>query len=89
MYDDAGLRGLLTLYWPRVNIAVLRVTSLVGLIIGLYNMYANFGIKPSILWLNGVLHIPLLVISLYGLILSLKRTKVEQQTGRAVEPENQ
>lgn len=65
--------GLLTLYWPKVNLAILRVTSLVGIIIGLYNVNLNFIIKPSILWFNGVLHIPLLVISLYGLILSLKR----------------
>jgi len=65
--------GLLTLYWPKVNIATLRVTSLVGLIIGLYNMHVNFIISPSTHWWNGVLHIPLLVISLYGLILSLKR----------------
>jgi hypothetical protein len=65
--------GLLTLYWPKVNIAALRVTSLVGLIIGLYNMHINFIISPSKLWWNGVLHIPLLSISLYGLILSLKK----------------
>jgi hypothetical protein len=71
--------GLLTLYWPRVNIAALRVTSLVGLIIGLYNMYTNFGINPAVRWWNGVLHIPLLVISLYGLILSLKRPQVKKQ----------
>ena len=67
--------GLLTLYWPRVNIATLRVTSLVGLIIGLYNLYYNFGIRPDILWFNGVLHIPLLIISLYGLVLSFKKPK--------------
>jgi hypothetical protein len=69
--------GLLTLYWPKVNIAALRVTSLVGLIIGLYNMLTNFIMRPSTHWWNGVLHIPLLVISLYGLILSLKRPSVE------------
>ena len=67
--------GLLTLYYPKVNIATLRVTSLVGLIIGLYNMHLNFIVRPSTLWWNGVLHIPLLVISLYGLIISLKRPK--------------
>jgi hypothetical protein len=77
--------GLLSLYWPRVNIPAMRVTSLVGLIIGLYNMYANFGIKPSILWLNGVLHIPLLVISLYGLILSLKLPQVKNQVDEKAE----
>jgi len=72
--------GLLSLYWPRVNLATLRVTSLVGLIIGLYNMHVNFIISPSTHWWNGVLHIPLLVISLYGLILSLKRPQTRQRT---------
>jgi Na+/proline symporter len=79
--------GLLTLYWPRVNISTLRATSLVGLIIGLYNMYANFGIDPGRHWWNGVLHIPLLVISLYGLIISLKRTPVEAQRSENMVPE--
>jgi len=64
--------GVLTLYYPKVNIATLRVTSLVGFIIGLYNMNLNFIMRPSTLWWNGVLHIPLVAISLYGLIISLK-----------------
>ena len=75
--------GLLTLYWPKVNMAVLRVTSLVGLIIGLYNVHLNFYVMPSILWWNGVLHIPLLSISVYGLILSLKKVPC-RQTGSAL-----
>jgi hypothetical protein len=77
--------GLLTLYWPGVNMPAMRVTSLVGFIIGLYNMYANFGINPARRWWNGVLHIPLLVISLYGLILSLKRPQVKKQADENVE----
>jgi hypothetical protein len=67
--------GLLTLYWPKVNMAVLRVTSLVGLIIALYNLLVNFVINPGRYWWNGVLHIPLLVISIYALVLSLKKVK--------------
>jgi hypothetical protein len=67
--------GLLTLYWPKVNIATLRVTSLVGVIIGFYNMLTNFAMRPGRLWWNGVLHLPLLVISVYGLILSMKRNR--------------
>jgi hypothetical protein len=63
----------------------MRVTSLVGLIIGLYNMYGNFGINPTRRWWNGVLHIPLLVISLYGLILSLKRPKAVKQADENIE----
>ena len=65
--------GLLTLYYPQVNIALLRVTSLVGIIIGIYNMIANFLVDPATLWWNGVLHLPLLSISIYGLFLSFKR----------------
>ena len=73
--------GLLSLYYPRVNIATLRVTSLVGLIVGLYNMNQNFIVRPEVLWWNGVLHIPLLIISLYGLILSL-RTRHHKKDGK-------
>jgi len=77
--------GLLTLYWPKVNMATLRVTSLVGLIIGLYNML-NFFIRPGRNWWNGVLHIPLLIISLYGLIISLKRPCAVQKKYEDVQP---
>ncbi|MCJ7790751.1 MAG: hypothetical protein MUP69_11390, partial [Candidatus Atribacteria bacterium] len=38
--------SLLILYYPRVNIATLRVTSLVGVIIGFYNIFTNFFIFP-------------------------------------------
>ena len=78
--------GLLTLYYPKVNMVTLRVTSLVGLSIDIANMFNNFLMRPSKNWWNGVLHIPLLVISLYGLILSLKRPKVEKQADENAEP---
>jgi hypothetical protein len=78
--------GLLTLYWPKVNVATLRVTSLVGLIIGLYNMHLNFLVRPGTLWWNGVLHIPLLTISIYGLIISLKRSRPAEQTNEEIQP---
>jgi len=70
--------ALLTLYWPKVNIVILRITSLEGFIVGLFQIYISFYVMSSILWWSGVLHIPLLVISLYGLILSLKRSQVLQ-----------
>jgi len=70
--------AILSLYHPRVNIPTLRVTALVGTIIGFYNMWVNFFINASALWWNGVLHIPLLTISVYGLILSLKKSLVEE-----------
>ena len=64
--------SILTLYHPKVNIATLRVTSLVGLIIGFYNILVNFFMSPETLWWNGVLHIPLFTISIYSLVLSFK-----------------
>jgi len=65
--------GILTLYYPMVNIATLRVTSLLGIIIGFWNMVGNFLIKPDILWWNGALHLPLVFISVYALILSFRK----------------
>ena len=65
--------AILTLYYPRINMVTLRVTSLVGVIIGIYNVLTNFILYISLLWWNGVLHIPLLTISLYALILSFKK----------------
>jgi hypothetical protein len=69
--------AVLTLFYPRVNVVTLRITSLVGIIIGLYNVSLNFIINPNEFWWNGVLHIPLLVISVYGFILSLQRKRLD------------
>ncbi|HNR65152.1 MAG TPA: hypothetical protein PKJ95_02530 [Atribacterota bacterium] len=63
---------ILILYHPKVNMVTLRVTSLVGLIIAFYNLMVNFFMDPSFLWWNGILHLPLLIISAYGLILSFR-----------------
>ena len=67
--------SILTLYHPNCNTTTLSVTSLAGTIIGLYNVMWNFIIFPQRLWWNGILHIPLLTISIYGLALSLIRPK--------------
>ncbi|MFB0504503.1 MAG: hypothetical protein ACETWE_11765 [Candidatus Bathyarchaeia archaeon] len=64
--------AILALYYPRVNIATLRVTALVGVIIAFYNVLVNFILAPS-LWWNGVLHMPLLTVSAYALILSFTK----------------
>lgn len=65
--------AILSFYHPRINMAVLRVTALAGIIIGFYNMWVNFFMNPAVLWWNGVLHIPLVTLSSYGLVLSFKR----------------
>lgn len=66
---------ILTLNLPRINIVTYRITAIIGVIIGLYNMFSF--LNPHTLFL-GVLHIPLLAISLYCSILSYmldKKTK--------------
>jgi len=55
--------AILMLYYPKINIATLRVTGLAGIIIASYNILLNFFMYPDTLWWNGVLHIPLLMIS--------------------------
>jgi len=72
--------GILTLYYPKVNIVTLRTTSLLGLIIGFWNMVVNFIIKPDVLWWNGVLHLPLVFISIYALILSFRKMQLVETT---------
>ncbi len=62
--------AILTLFYPRVNLRLLRVTSLVGLLIGSFNILAAFVMPGYTLWML-FLHTPLIFISLYGLILPL------------------
>lgn len=61
---------IMTLNLPRINIVTYRITAIIGVIIGLYNMLFFF--NPYTVFL-GVLHIPLLSISLYCTLLSYKQ----------------
>jgi len=58
---------IMTLNIPRINIVTYRITAIIGVIIGLYNMLSFF--NPNTINV-GILHIPLLLISLYSCILS-------------------
>lgn len=60
---------IMTLNIPKINVVTYRITSLIGVIIGLYNMLSFF--NPHTVFL-GILHLPLLTISLYCCILSYK-----------------
>jgi hypothetical protein len=62
--------ALLTLIYPRVNTIVLRATSFVGLIMGLFNLMSFFIMPGYTLW-NLVLHTPLIFISLYGMLMPI------------------
>jgi hypothetical protein len=62
--------AVLTLIYPRVNIFLLRITSFVGLLIGLFNAMSFFIMRGYTLW-NLVLHTPLILISAYGLLIPI------------------
>ncbi len=62
--------ALLTLIYPRVNASVLRATSLVGLMMGLFNAMSYFMMPGYTFW-NLFLHTPLIFISLYGLVIPI------------------
>jgi hypothetical protein len=66
--------ALVTLIYPKVNTYVLRTTSFVGLIIGLFNAMSYFIMPGYTLW-NLILHTPLIFISLYGLLLPILMKK--------------
>jgi len=60
--------AVLTLIYPRVNVFLLRTTSFVGLLIGLFNAMSFFIMPGYTLW-NLILHTPLIFISGYGLLM--------------------
>lgn len=84
MFNESGMTfcmmtpvylTVLILSYPVVNNVTLRITSLTGFIIALFNINVNFILFPEKFWWIGVLHIPLLVISLTGLILVKRPAK--------------
>jgi hypothetical protein len=62
---------LLVLFYPRVNTFAYRITAFNGLLYGLVNLTHFF--TPERSWM-GVLHLPLLVISIYALVLGSGRS---------------
>ena len=62
--------AVLTLIYPRGNIFLLRITSFVGLLIGLFNAMSFFMMPGYTLW-NLILHTPLIFISAYGLLIPI------------------
>ena len=68
--------ALLTLFYPSINLPVLRITSFAGILLGLVNMVMWFAMAPGAWWM-GVLHIPLVVISIYAFVLGHVKTLLE------------
>lgn len=68
--------SFLFLYFPNVNKVTLRITSFTGLYFGIMNMLTWFLLNTEYWWM-GVIHLPLLINSTIGLILS---TKIKART---------
>lgn len=61
--------GILILFSKNINKATLNVISFVGVSFGIFNMMTWFGFNIKDCWM-GILHLPLLIISIYGLRIS-------------------
>lgn len=68
--------AILIIHYPNINMATFRITSIVGVIIGFYNFLVNFVWYFELLFWNGLFHLPLIALSIYGLILSFRRANV-------------
>lgn len=62
---------LMSLNFPRINVIPYRITSFIGIVIGLYNI-SNFQIPERVPL--AIVHLPLLIISIYSFIKSFKIT---------------
>ena len=69
--------AILIIFYPNVNLATFRVTSIIGLIIGFYNFLVNFVWYYDTMFWNGVFHIPLIVLSIYALILAYREKPLD------------
>jgi len=63
--------AILTIFYPRVNRPMMRVTSYVGIMFGATNEVEWFVLHPSMWWM-GIMHIPLITISLYAFALTFR-----------------
>lgn len=72
--------AVLVLFHPNINPPLLRVSSFVGIIFAAMNLFLWFVAIPSGWWM-GVLHIPLLAVSVYGFVLGRLTTGVPPVTG--------
>ncbi len=80
LYNEAGVTycmitpviiGVLLLFSKEIHKPTLSIVSYVGLIFGLLNMVTWFGVRVESWWM-GILHLPLVIVALYGLIIAHK-----------------
>jgi hypothetical protein len=64
--------AILIFFYPAVNFVTLRVTGLIGTAIGLVNVIPKLILRMYSTWWDGFLHLPLLALSIIGMVLSMK-----------------
>lgn len=62
--------AILILFFPQVNLVTMRVSELVGLPNGMYQMMFTSEMNFSEAWWGGVLHLPLVSVSIFALVLA-------------------
>jgi len=65
--------AVLIFFYPNVNQVTLRVTGLVGTAIGLCNVIPKLILRQYSTWWDGFLHLPLLILSIFGMVLSMRK----------------
>jgi len=65
--------SVLLAYYPKINETTLIITSIVGLFVGIGNLWLEFIHMPDLFWV-GILHIPLVCVSLIGISIILRKT---------------
>lgn len=84
LYNESGVTycmitpviiGVLLLFSKEIHKPTLSVVSYAGLIFGLLNVVTWFGVQRESWWM-GILHLPLVVIALYGLIIAHKERPI-------------
>lgn len=63
--------AVMLLFLPNVNVVTLRVTSFAGVVIGFLSAVQFFALNQGMGWM-GMLHLPLLIISIYAFVLSIR-----------------
>ena len=66
--------AVLTLYYPRVNLATFRVTALVGGLISISSAVCYVILRGSVVLVLS--HLPLVAVSLYALVLSFTKRPI-------------
>jgi len=66
--------AMLTIFYPLVNTTTMRLTSYVGIMFGVTNEVEWFILNPSMWWM-GIMHIPLITISIYAFAITFSMCK--------------